>query len=500
MPDATAARVSPALVNLAILAQATLAADLILHGGAGGWDESAWSVQVDGVMGGKSSGELRFQDGRLVFSGIIDLNGGGFSSVRAGMEPSDLSTYDGLVVELDAAAYVPSRAPLGVHLQLRHASSFWSFAAAFAVPFADEAGASARVFLPLADFDRGSGMGYTCSVCSLDTTRIVGVDVYVLFQEGPFEVRLRSITAVQQAQRFSSPPISLLSSGAVQDFLESAVESGASLYNKGYTELCIAVYASCLSSLGVSTGPSDGVKGVACAGLKASGQGSKSQRAFALRSTIDAILADLQGAPRDSSLSWLPSSNAASAALDTCQANFSVDVSSNFLLEGPSSTVSGAVDGFEGPFSGMGISGYNDLGKHMVGSPAECAGLCLDMATCSSFDYGARGDVEGECWLSTADRISAGSAYTYGYITITMRWCQLWMRCRRLAVARELAVRTVLTALRPRRPLAPCASAVSLLQWFFGSFSKCFHMRHTDGLIVSFGWEGRWWQICTLAS
>jgi hypothetical protein len=29
-----------------------------------------------------------------------------------------------------------------------------------------------------------------------------------------------------------------------------------------------------------------------------------------------------------------------------------------------------------------------------------------------SFDWGARGSVAGECWLSTADRASAGDAYT----------------------------------------------------------------------------------------
>merc|ERR1712083_221746 len=97
---------------------------------------------------------------------------------------------------------------------------------------------------------------------------------------------------------------------------------------------------------------------------------------------------------------------------DSCQANTSVGASGTLPLDGPSSTFSGVVDGFEGPFSGMGISGYNDLGKHMVGGPAECADLCLDTALCSSFDYGARGNVEGECWLSTADRNSAGSAYT----------------------------------------------------------------------------------------
>eukprot|EP00931_Biecheleriopsis_adriatica_P072132 TRINITY_DN4617_c0_g1_i5.p1 TRINITY_DN4617_c0_g1~~TRINITY_DN4617_c0_g1_i5.p1 ORF type:complete len:248 (-),score=34.16 TRINITY_DN4617_c0_g1_i5:91-834(-) len=71
-----------------------------------------------------------------------------------------------------------------------------------------------------------------------------------------------------------------------------------------------------------------------------------------------------------------------------------------------------ASDGFLGPFQGMGISGYNDLGSFNVNDPSKCAELCRKTSGCNSFDYGARGSVLGECWLSTATRASAGSAYT----------------------------------------------------------------------------------------
>ena len=67
--------------------------------------------------------------------------------------------------------------------------------------------------------------------------------------------------------------------------------------------------------------------------------------------------------------------------------------------------------GFVGPFSGMGISGFNDLGHAPAFSPSECASRCASLTACSSFDWGARGEVRGECWLSTADRGSAGHAY-----------------------------------------------------------------------------------------
>jgi hypothetical protein len=69
------------------------------------------------------------------------------------------------------------------------------------------------------------------------------------------------------------------------------------------------------------------------------------------------------------------------------------------------------VEGFDGPFIGMGISGHNDFAAMSVNNPAECGEACTQTAGCRSFDYGARGSVAGECWLSLADRDSAGSAY-----------------------------------------------------------------------------------------
>ena len=68
--------------------------------------------------------------------------------------------------------------------------------------------------------------------------------------------------------------------------------------------------------------------------------------------------------------------------------------------------------GFVGPFEGMGITEFNDLGSALASSPSECASRCASLTGCNSFDWGARGEVRGECWLSSADRDSAGDAYT----------------------------------------------------------------------------------------
>jgi len=76
-----------------------------------------------------------------------------------------------------------------------------------------------------------------------------------------------------------------------------------------------------------------------------------------------------------------------------------------------SNSSTSSTDVFEGPFTGMGITGWNDLGQHDVSNPSKCMDLCLLNARCKSFDYGAFGSVEGECWLSTGTRASVGAAY-----------------------------------------------------------------------------------------
>ena len=51
----------------------------------------AWQAVNDGVMGGRSSGGPSFADGIMRFEGVINTNGGGFSSVRAGLQDDLLS-------------------------------------------------------------------------------------------------------------------------------------------------------------------------------------------------------------------------------------------------------------------------------------------------------------------------------------------------------------------------------------------------------------------------
>jgi hypothetical protein len=79
---------------------------------------------------------------------------------------------------------------------------------------------------------------------------------------------------------------------------------------------------------------------------------------------------------------------------------------------------------FDGPFVGMGITGHNDFDLMRVSGPVDCAEECAKTSGCVSFDYGAKGMVMGECWLSRADRKLAGHAYEhwplYNYYELKM--------------------------------------------------------------------------------
>jgi len=150
--------------------------------------------------------------------------------------------------------------------------------------------------------------------------------------------------------------------------------------------------------------------------LNQAGKSSKSGKPWVLRDTIDAILADLDRAARTTQHDWLLSPEAASDAFESCSqqigntARYTAPMESSTVMTSPTST--NTIKSFEGPFEGMGISGWNDLEMSNVESPTECATKCLGDPRCLSFDYGARGSVKGECWLSTANRASVGSAFS----------------------------------------------------------------------------------------
>jgi transforming growth factor-beta-induced protein len=405
---------------------------LTIGGGSQEWDKSQWNVVLDGVMGGKSSGSVDVKDGKMVFAGSISLDGGGFSSVRKAIS-GDLSTYAGIYLETDAIPYTAHGTALGVHVTLSDAS-WYDFSAPVAIPMSDSE-SRFQVLLPWSQFDHASRVGYKASGEEVvDLTTVNQISIYVLFQEGPFELHIHEISAVKRLEDGPGQPTApdlqaLASAQSVSTLIQQAINNGVSLFNQGYEGLCEQLYSAAARAVLATPEAMPSARSAGCAGL-ANANMDRSSNAWILRRAIDAIYQDAEGHTRNSAHlypefaqgAWLPGTDAAPSKECVWMLEGHAYPKMMAAMAAPSPTpatpspssldgVSGDVNGFLGPFVEKGISGHNDFDLVYVQNPRECAELCQQTNNCRSFDYGARSNVLGECWRSTANRESAGSAY-----------------------------------------------------------------------------------------
>ena len=276
------------------------------------WQTNNWYSQVDGVMGGQSSGQLNFieNDTILSFSGNISLDGGGFSSVRRRQFPIvNLQQYSGIVVTLQSTSTTTLdsddvKVPLGLHLQFHDTKDSFGYASAFAIPITKTQNEEIQFYLPLSSFDRGTRIGFQCTNnCQIDWSIINGMDIYVLFQEGNFQVKVDSIVAVvEDVQSFDIPSITFDNVNQLGNVIEKTIKNGGGLYDYDYKELCIAVYKSTLNTIVGSEDTIDDeevvskkIKSMICQGLqRAEAQGNdKINVAWTLRHTLDSVLEEI---------------------------------------------------------------------------------------------------------------------------------------------------------------------------------------------------------------
>ena len=148
----------------------------------------AWRTILDGVMGGRSTGRVRAGEGSLRFDGETSLaNNGGFSSIRADIEPGRLAGFDAIRIKVkgDGRAYrFGCRTGAG-----QRGDNYWS-------TFPTVAGAWTEVVLPLAEMDRHF-MGQRLPG-RVDPAAIRGLELYIYDgNAGPFEIEIASIEAVR---------------------------------------------------------------------------------------------------------------------------------------------------------------------------------------------------------------------------------------------------------------------------------------------------------------
>ncbi len=168
----------------------------------------SWQVVNDGVMGGRSKGNLEFtSEDAMHFSGTLSLeNNGGFSTARSGPIDYDLSNDLGLLllVKGDGRTYEAR-----LDSTAKHRGNTLSFAGEFQT----KAKEWVQVKIPFSDFT-GSWRGRTFPDAKLDTTKISRLWILLADkQAGPFDLQVKWIRTygkgkgrIEAPASASSPP------------------------------------------------------------------------------------------------------------------------------------------------------------------------------------------------------------------------------------------------------------------------------------------------------
>ncbi len=233
-------------------------AELILDGGDNGW--SQWYRSVDGVMGGRSSISVQRDGNVLEASGEIVTAGGGFAGMYTRLDDVDASNFAGLRVTYEALP--AGQTPLAWEVRLKgrgDSSRYIDFGASFAVPPSSVANDVGSVSLPFEEFlPRWRGNDRTGT---LDLTALNEVGLQLLFQDGPFTLRLREISLVESIAPPADPAPGMdATPSAVRDAIDAATRRADYLVGKGYAAQAAAVLASTARAVATTL---DGVPGTA---------------------------------------------------------------------------------------------------------------------------------------------------------------------------------------------------------------------------------------------
>ena len=154
---------------------------------------AAWTTVNDPVMGGRSTSQVSFGGGGLVFSGNLSLeNNGGFASARSPQD-ADIGRRATGATSLRVRAVGDGKTYL---LRVAATGQAWSYVQRFSTEAAVE-----RIYdLPVASF-QPVGMRLDPAPEAppiLDPSSISQISVYILDkQQGPFEIAIGAIDAVQ---------------------------------------------------------------------------------------------------------------------------------------------------------------------------------------------------------------------------------------------------------------------------------------------------------------
>jgi len=153
---------------------------------------SQWRTVLDGVMGGRSTGNRFAQDGHMTFKGNINTNGGGFSSIRRSVSRGDMEGAEALKlrVKQDGRSY---------RLTFRTSARFRGRSISYQLPIPQSPKNEwADVTVPLSNF-RTSVFGYEVPAppFAANDVREMG---FILADgiDGPFQIDITEISCVER--------------------------------------------------------------------------------------------------------------------------------------------------------------------------------------------------------------------------------------------------------------------------------------------------------------
>jgi len=150
-------------------------------------DEKDWRIVLDGVMGGLSTGNVSVQNGSMLFTGATSLeNNGGFSSIRASMDPNDIDIFDAIQLRVRGDGRTWIFGTRGSNSM--GANSYWT-------SFKTEKNEWIKVTIPISEMERHS-FGTRLSG-RINPDEIKGVEFYMYDKKaGPFKLEVDSIKGI----------------------------------------------------------------------------------------------------------------------------------------------------------------------------------------------------------------------------------------------------------------------------------------------------------------
>jgi len=148
---------------------------------------SKWRIVLDGVMGGRSSGVHLAAERHMSFKGVINTNGGGFSSLRRSTAPGEMANAQniGLKLRQDGRAY-----RLSFRTNERYRGRLVSYQ--LAIPQTPK-GEWAEVSIPLSGF-RTSLFGREISAARFNPAQVSEIGIIIADGiDGSFRIDVKTV-------------------------------------------------------------------------------------------------------------------------------------------------------------------------------------------------------------------------------------------------------------------------------------------------------------------